>query len=237
MCQEVLGVGSAFVFLANQVLDWDFDIGEPHFVHLVGAIQKDDPTHLDSKPVHIDLEKRNLFLLLGIGICPYEAEDPIGVLAERRLGLLTIHNVMVAVAHRTGFERCRIGPRARLRIALPPMFTIQDPRQVIVLLFFGPEFLQDRREHGKAKRDNPRRTRHRTFFFEDMVLNRGSFRLAEFRWPITGQPAARIQNREPMLQIVFVKLTITAHLGGKVRRDAFVQKGPHFVPKRRSSAV
>jgi len=104
-------------------------------------------------------------------------------------------------------------------------------------LFFEAEFLQDRREHGEAKRDNPRRARHRTFFFEDMALDRGLFRPAEFLGPIAGQPAARVQNRVPMLQIVFAKLTVAAHLGGKVRRDVFVQKGPHLVQKRRSSAV
>ncbi len=58
------------------------------------------------------------FLTLRVGA--HQAEDQVGVLRQRRPGLLAVDDVVVAVALGRGLERGEVGARARLGEALAP---------------------------------------------------------------------------------------------------------------------
>src|SRR3546814_4477763 len=69
-------------------------------------------------------------LLLRILVGADEEESPVGMLRQRRPGLLPVDDIVVAVAHGRRAQAGKIRTRARLRIALaPPILARQDARQ------------------------------------------------------------------------------------------------------------
>src|SRR3546814_19250415 len=70
------------------------------------------------------------FLLLRILVGTDQEKAPVGVLRQRRPGLLTVDDILVAVANRDGAERSKVGARSGLGIALAqPILARQDARQ------------------------------------------------------------------------------------------------------------
>ena len=104
MSQQKLGVGPALVFLADAIFDRHLHVLEPDLVDLVAAVQQRDGPHRDARALHVDQQKADARLLLGRGVGAHQAEDPIGVLAERVPGLLAIDDVVIALQNRARFQ-------------------------------------------------------------------------------------------------------------------------------------
>src|SRR5207248_5591896 len=110
-------------------LDRHLHIVEENIVDFVFAVDRDDGAHCDARRFHIDQQERNALLWTRVAARAHQAEDPIGILAERVPGLLAVDAVMSAFAHRARAQRCEIGPRTGLRISLaPPVLAGNDAR-------------------------------------------------------------------------------------------------------------
>jgi hypothetical protein len=74
--------------------------------------------------VHVDQQEADALLLLGFAVRAHQAEDHVGVLAQRGPGLLAVDDVVVAAgvdaAHGGGLDRRQVGAGARLGVALAP---------------------------------------------------------------------------------------------------------------------
>src|SRR5690606_38241325 len=87
-------------------------------------------------------------------------------------GLLAIHDVVIAVAHRRGLHRGEVGTGPGFGIALaPPIEAIEYARQPVTLLSLGAVFDQDRPQHAYAKRHDARRAGQGTLILENEALH------------------------------------------------------------------
>ena len=78
-----------------------------------------------------------------------QAEDPVGVLAERRPGLLAVDDPVVAVADGGGAQRGQVGAGVGLGEALaPPDVEVRRLRQEALLLLLVAEGREDRADHA-----------------------------------------------------------------------------------------
>src|SRR5205085_11943580 len=102
---------SALVFLADQIFDRHLHIVEENIVDFMFAVDRDDGAHRDARRFHIDQQERNALLWTRVAARAHQAEDPIGILAERVPGLLAVDAVMSAFAHRARAQRRVIVPR------------------------------------------------------------------------------------------------------------------------------
>ena len=117
-----------------------------------------DRPHGDAGRLHVDEQERDAFLLLRRRVGAHQAEDPVGVLRERRPGLLPVDDVVVAVAHGARLQRGEVGARARLGKALaPPVVEIGDARQESLLLRLAAERDHHRADHVDAEGERLRR--------------------------------------------------------------------------------
>ena len=65
VAEQEFGVVPAFVLLADEVLDGDFDVVEEDLVHLAAAVDGDDRADGDAGGLHVDQDERNALLRLG----------------------------------------------------------------------------------------------------------------------------------------------------------------------------
>src|SRR3546814_18436518 len=63
------------------------------------AAQCDDRANGDPRRFHVDQKEADAFLLLRILVGADEEESPVGMLRQRRPGLLPVDDIVVAVAH------------------------------------------------------------------------------------------------------------------------------------------
>src|SRR6516165_2258793 len=103
--EQEFGVSPTLVLFADEVLDRNADVFEEDIVDLMRTVNGDDWTHSDARRFHIDQEKRDAGLRLGRSIGADQAKDPVGMLGERRPGLVPVDDIMVAVTHRLGTDR------------------------------------------------------------------------------------------------------------------------------------
>ena len=85
----------------------------------------------------------------AVGSVRHEAEDPVGVLAERRPGLLAVDHPVVAVADGGGAQRGEVGAGVGLGEALaPPDVEVRRLGQEALLLLLVAEGGDDRADHA-----------------------------------------------------------------------------------------
>jgi len=114
--EQVFGVGPAFIFLADEVGDGDFHVGEPGLVDLMPAIHGDDWTDFDAGRLHVDEDEGDAFLRFLRGwVGAAEHEDPVGEVTERGPGFLAVDDVVIADALGLGFQRGEVGAGSRVR--------------------------------------------------------------------------------------------------------------------------
>ncbi len=136
------------------------------------AVEKNDRAQLNAGRFHVDKEKGDSFLLLGVLVGADKAEDHVGILTQGRPGLLSVYDIMVAGAYRRTFEAGEIRSGARLRKTLtPPIRSVEDPWKPIALLRLRTISDQHRTEHVKAKGDRPGGVRQGGLGIEDMPLD------------------------------------------------------------------
>ena len=109
MAEQVFRVSPALVLFTDEVFHRHLHVIEEHFIHFVIFVQHDDRTHRDAGRMHVDQQEGNALLLARRRIGAHQAEDHVGVLRQRGPGLLTVDNVMIALALRTRLQRCEIG--------------------------------------------------------------------------------------------------------------------------------
>ena len=190
-----------------------------HFVDLMAAVEQLDRTHAHARAFHVDQQERNAGLLFRLRIGAHQAEDPIGVLAERVPGLLAIDEIVIALAHRARAQRGQIRAGARLRIPLaPPRLARADGRQKALLLRGAAERDDHGRDHLDSERNETRRTGVRGFLLEDVLLHGVPAGAAELHRPAHGAPAAFVQAPLPQQVILAAELIAVPHLVANVLR-------------------
>ena len=172
--------------------------------------------------------KRDALLRARLAAGAHQAEDPVGVLPQRVPGLLSVDDVMIALAHGAGPQRSKIGAGARLGIALaPPVFAGNDPRQEVILLRGVGECHQHRGNHsqrkGKFCGGAPAAAR---FLLENVLLDDAPAGAAEALRPHPGAPTAAVQNLLPAHQIVFAYALCRDASCREFRREARPPKRP-----------
>src|SRR5262249_39027599 len=120
VAQQELRVGPALVLLAHAIGDGDLHVLEPDLVDLGLAVEHLDGPHRDAGRLHVDEEERDAFLGAAFARGAHEAEDPVGPLAQRVPRLLSVHDVVIALALGARLQRREVRTRSRLRIALAP---------------------------------------------------------------------------------------------------------------------
>ena len=154
VAEQEFRVGPALVFLADQILGGDAHVLEEDVIHLVRSVDGDDGPHGDAGRFHVDQQEGDAGLRLCRRIGPHQAEDPVGMLGQRRPGLVAVDDVVIAVAHRLGPDGSKVGAGARFRITLaPPVLAGEDSRQILLFLRVVAEGVDDRADHGHAERE------------------------------------------------------------------------------------
>ncbi len=134
----------------------------------------------------------------------HQAEDHVGVLAQGGPGLLTVDDVVVAIAHRRGLDRGQVRARAGFGVALaPPVRTVQDARQPVVLLLPRlPYLISTGAEHVHAKRHQTGGTGQGALVVKNELLDRAPAGAAVLGRPVVGQPATLVEHGVPAFQVL-----------------------------------
>src|SRR6202011_206028 len=107
-------------------------------VGMVGAVAEDDRRPGVAGILRVDDQDRNALVLDGIRIGATSQPDVIGVVSAGGEDLLTVDDVLVAVANRGGAQRRQVGARLRLGVADREMqLTGKDCGQKPLLLFLA----------------------------------------------------------------------------------------------------
>ena len=228
--QQVLGTGPALVLFANQVLDRHFDVVKEDFVDFVVAVQGDDRANGDTRGRHVDQQEGDAALLLSFGVGTHQTEDPVGVLAQRGPGFLTVDDVVIAIAHGAGLQRGQVGTGARLGVTLtPPVGAVEDARQVGGFLFFGAELDDYRSNHVDAERHQTRCAGSGGLFVKDVLFDRAPGGATVLYRPARRVPAALGQDFLPALVVSLVQVFAQFDLLGDVGRQLLLQEFTHFI--------
>ncbi len=149
VAQQELRVGPALILFSDKLIGGYPDVFEEHLVDLVAAVDQLDRPHRDPGGVQIDEQKRDAGLLLGrLRVGAHQAENPVGVLAQRRPGLLPVDDVAVAVPQGGGAQRCQIRAGFGLGEPLaPPDVEAGRRRQEALLDLLGAELGDHRSDH------------------------------------------------------------------------------------------
>ena len=167
------------------------------------AVQNDDRLHGDARRLHVDEQERDAFLLLDGGIGADKAKNPVRELRQRGPGLLAVDDIMIAFAHRFGFQRGKIGTGTRLGIALaPPIFAGKDARQEFLFLLFIAVGEDHRADHGEAEGQQRGRFGARGFFVVDITLRHVPAGAAILDGPMRRGPAFLRQDAMPTKEIL-----------------------------------
>ena len=206
VAEQILRVGPPAIFLADEIVERHLHVLEEDFVDLVIFVERDDRTHGDARRLHVDQEERDALLLFRGRIGAHEAEHHVGVLAERRPGLLAVDDVVIALAIGARSERREIGAGAGFRVSLaPPVGAVEDARQIVGLLRVAAVFHQHGRDHRYPERQHAGRSDARAFFVPDVALGGVPARAAIFRRPRDHRPAARAEQLVPARVVVAVQ--------------------------------
>src|SRR5690606_19630196 len=122
----MLGVGPAHSRLANDILPWNPNILEEHFIKPKAAFDGLDRTDGDPARIHRHEEKRDALLRLDHWVGAHEEETPVCLPRIAGPDFLAIDHPFVAVQLGSGSQVGKIGTGARLGKALTPkIFTAQ----------------------------------------------------------------------------------------------------------------
>src|SRR5690606_210962 len=82
VAEQELRISPSFVLFADPVLDGNFHVLEPDFVHFMSAIERPDRAHGDAGSAHIYEKEADTLLRFGcIRVGAHQAEDPVRVVA------------------------------------------------------------------------------------------------------------------------------------------------------------
>ena len=157
----------------------------------------------------------------------------IGVVGQCGPGFLTIDDVLVTHALRTGLERSQVGAGTRLGVTLaPPILNGDDAGQVFGFLGLATKLHQHRADHGQAKRQEPGRTSLEGLDFKNQALNRRPACATIFLGPVGRTPAAFGEQSVPADVILFLQSLVAKGLFAQVSWKLLAQKGANLIAKR-----
>ncbi|MNX94045.1 hypothetical protein D3C86_1262610 [compost metagenome] len=196
------------------------------------AVQGDDRPHRDARGFHVDQQERNASLLTGLGVGAHQAEHPVGKVRQGGPGLLAVDHVVIALAHRAGFQRrqIRAGPGFGVALA-PPVLTGKNPGKEVCFLLGGAELDDHRGDHFQAERHHFRCARGKAFFVENMLLHGTPAGAAELDRPPRREPALAVENLHPLHLMRFAQAFAQRNSLGQFARQMVVQEGPDFQAK------
>ena len=198
MRQQELGAGPALVFFINAIGNGYADVFQPYFVDFMLATQGDDWANGYAGRLHVDEKETNAFLRLGIGIGADEEEAPVCILRHRGPCLLTVHDIMVAIADGLCAQRSKVRTCARFRIPLaPPIVAGQDAGQELCFLLGRAECVDHGSDHRQTKWHGADAICCSEFFGPDETLRCGPASAAIFDRPCWCDPAFFRKNAMP----------------------------------------
>src|SRR5215207_4634723 len=222
VAEQELGVVPALVLLPDEVLGRHAHVVEEDLVDLLAAVDGLDRADRDAGRLHVDEEEGDALLLLRRHVGAGQDEDPVGVLPERRPGLLAGDDVIVAVALRRRLERGEVGAGAGLGEALaPPVVEIGDARQEAALLRLRAEGDDHRPDHADAERQRRGRRRLLHLVLEDVLPHRVPAGAAPLDRPMRHRPALGVEDAGPFDELVL--RGVMAH--DELVADALRQRG------------
>ena len=149
-----------FVDVAEHLLVRHADVVEEHLVEAGAAVHLLERLDRDAGRPHVDDERGDALVLLGVGVRAADDLAEVGELRARRPDLLAVDDPLVAVARRGRGERRDVGAGAGLAEQLrPDLLAAQQLGEVALLLRGGADRAQRRRDHAEA--DDERLVRHR----------------------------------------------------------------------------
>ena len=232
VAQQELGIGPAPVLLADAVRHRHAHIGEEHLVEIVPAVHGDDRPHLDAGAVHVDQQEGDALLLLrGLRVGAHQREDPVRIVRAAGPDLGAVDDILVAVAHGAGPERGEVGAGAGFRIALAPEHVaLQDRRQVLRLLRFAAEGVDDRPHHHDAEGREAGRVMALVGFLEDEFLRRRPAGAAMLLRPVGRNPALLVKRLLPAPHVLLGDIGgIAPDLLGKPGLQIGPEEGVHLL--------
>src|SRR4051812_12456445 len=230
VAEQELGVVPALVLLPDEVLGRHAHVVEEDLVDLLAAVDGADRAHRDAGRLHVDEEEGDALLLLYRHVGAGEHEDPVGVLPERRPGLLAGDDVLVAVALCRRLERGEVGAGAGLGEALaPPVVEIGDARQEAALLRLRAEGDDDRADHADAERQRRGRRRLLHLVLEDVLPHRIPAGAAPFDRPMRHRPALGVEDARPFDELVLRGMVAHDELVADARRQRGAEEFAHVL--------
>ncbi len=132
-----LGNFPSVIYLSNQLIHRDPNVGEKHFVEMGDAIDLTEGSNLDAGRVQIDEHARDPVSLGSVAIRTYQQDAPVTLVCQRRPYLLPVYDPAISVKLRPRREAGKVGPCGRFTKELTPdLVTAQHrPEEALLLLF------------------------------------------------------------------------------------------------------
>ena len=128
----------ALVDVAEHVLVRHAHVVEEHLVERRAAVHLLQRLDRHARRLHVDDERGDALVLLGVGVRAADDLAEVGVLRAGRPHLLAVDHPLVAVAHRRRRQRRDIGAGAGLAEQLAPdLLAAQQLGEVALLLLVG----------------------------------------------------------------------------------------------------
>ena len=170
--------------------------------------------------LHVDQDEADAHLLLGGLVRAGQAEDPVGILAQRGPGLLAVHHVMVAVPHGRGAEAGQVRPGAGLAEPLaPPDVQVGGGRQELLLVRLRPELRDDRADHVGVEAEGRRHAGLLHLVLVDIHLHRRPILAAPLLGPVRHRQAGGVQDALRRHLVVAGDVLAALHLLADALRD------------------
>jgi len=222
----------ARALFAQPVFGGDAHIVEENLGEARQPVQLRNGAHRNARQIERHQNEAEPPVALGIRIAAKHSEEPIGKSAPRGPGLLSVHNVVVAVAQRGRLNVRHIAARIRLAPALRPDFLAGSHlRQKARLLRRRSEFHNRRPEQKNAILvDALRRARAVILLFENQPLEEIRAAPAELHRPGHHGKAAAVELRLPFP--VQPRALRRIKRGQRPGRHIRLQPFPRLTPKR-----
>ena len=200
MAKQVLGIGPAHAFFADDAVGTDADIVQEHLVHFMVPIDGDDGSDGDPRRRHVHEENAEPELLPGRIGSADQQEYPVGLMRHRGPDFLAVDHPLAALKARPGPEGRKVRTRPGLRETLAPEIVhVEDGWQDFSLLLPTAEFHHDRGEHHHSECRIARCAFFGEHFIEHVPLDDRPAGATEFDRPGRGTPAPAHQTALPCL--------------------------------------
>ena len=230
--KQRLGHRPALVLRADKVVQRHLHLVEKDFVEDVPAMKAADRSHLDARGFHVDQQKADALLRLGLIVGAHQAEHPVGVLRTAGPDLGAVDHVVISAPQRAGGQRGQVGAGIGLGIALaPPLPARRNAWQEGGLLRGIAKADQHRPDHVEGDRVELGRVVCAHLLLEGQTLHHIPAVPTVLERPVRHQPALSMQHAMPAQGLLFVQRHALAHALAHVVGQLRLQKSAHLLAK------